>query len=167
MTCPDCGVDHHAGEHAAQAEVIAEAIVAEAEVYAEVRETQAEAEADMRQAELDAQVEQTEIRAAAEVEIATVQAEAAVEIAEAQAGAQLAEAEVIAEVLANTEPAEPVDADGAEAEVIAEGTPVDAEVTDDGVVEVSIPPQVREDDDRPPAPTTKSVSAFRAHRMRR
>lgn len=166
MTCPSRGMDHHA-EQTTVDEQIAEAIIESAEIQAEVDVERAEVQADAEAAHIEAGTERNADDNETRVEIAEIEAAAAVEIAETQAAAEVAQTEAIAEAI--------VDASIITESTASEGDPgaADGGADGDGVVPgddagtaqlVSVPPQIREEEDKPKPRGQRQTNAFHARR---
>lgn len=162
MIC-ECGVDHHAGEHAEVAEAIADAQVEQAEVYAEAETERQEHVEALNEDDNETRVEIARIEAEASTEQTRILADAAVDIAEAEAAADVAAAEVIAGEEPDGDEMPPDDAD---VELTDEAD--DVPELEDGTepTAIAVPPQIAEDR---PAAARKSVkmSQFRARKQRR
>lgn len=158
MSCPTCGIDHHAQVDEPAAEAVADAIVESAAIDAAAQQAQAETYAAASADDNDTRERIAEIDAQARVDVAEAEAGAAVAIAAADAAADVAIAEALAgeadetgeDATVGDEPGEIVDGSGEAAAV-------------------EVPPQL----DDASAPVTsktegrRTVSAFRAHRMGR
>lgn len=162
--CPDCGMDHHAADGGADGEAaaeVADAMVESAEIYHDTEMERAELGAEVEADHLEARTEQNADDNDTAEAIAQIQADAQVDIAEAQADAEVEQAQIIADAIVDTAVVETIPAEETPMPD-AETAPPEGEAP--AATPVAVPPQIREEDDRPKPKGQRTVSRFRAHR---